>query len=102
MYIKTRSPIVDSAGRLIGWEKIGRFAFSHDTGAAIKGPGRGDIFWGAGERAGATAGYVNERGDLIILVCGVEPLPGGRAVNSGEAYTRVPWDDVTTLASLLP
>lgn len=85
MYIKTRRPVLDSAGNLAGWEKIGRFAFSHDTGAAIKGPGRGDIFWGAGERAGSTAGYLNERGDMIILVCGVEPLPGGRPANAGEA-----------------
>lgn len=100
MYIKTRRPVLDSAGNLVGWDKIGRFAFSHDTGAAIKGPGRGDIFWGAGERAGSTAGYVNERGDMIILVCGVEPLPGRRPTNTGEAYTRVPWDGVVAVASL--
>ncbi|HET9062581.1 MAG TPA: MltA domain-containing protein [Candidatus Binatia bacterium] len=100
MYIKTRRPVLDSVGNLVGWEKIGRFAFSHDTGAAIKGPGRGDIFWGAGERAGSTAGYVNERGDMIILVCGVQPLPGGRPANAGEAYTRVPWDGVVAVASL--
>jgi len=101
MYIKTRRPVVDAEGRLTGWEKIGRFAFSHDTGAAIKGPGRGDIFWGAGARAGSTAGYVNEGGDMIILVCGVEPFPGGgRTENVGEAYTRVPWDRVVTVASL--
>jgi membrane-bound lytic murein transglycosylase A len=100
MYIKTRRPIVDSTGTLTGWEKIGRFAFSHDTGAAIKGPGRGDIFWGAGERAGSTAGYVNEPGDMIILVCGVQPLPGERAVNAGDAYALVPWDGVVSVASL--
>jgi membrane-bound lytic murein transglycosylase A len=100
MYIKTRRPVVDSAGNLTGWENIGRFAFSHDTGAAIKGPGRGDIFWGAGQRAGSTAGHINERGDMIILVCGVEPLPGGRPTNAGAAYTRVPWDGVVAVASL--
>lgn len=100
MYIKTRRPVVDSAGQLIGWDKLGRFAFSHDTGAAIKGPGRADIFWGAGERAGATAGYLNEDGDIIILVCGVEPLPGGRPANAGDAYARVPWDGLVTVASL--
>jgi membrane-bound lytic murein transglycosylase A len=100
MYIKTRRPIVDASGRLTGWEKLGRFAFSHDTGAAIKGPGRGDIFWGAGEWAGAAAGYLNETGDMVILVCGVEPLPGGRPANSGNAYTRVPWDGVVAVASL--
>ena len=100
MYIKTRRPVVDASGNLTGWEKIGRFAFSHDTGAAIQGPGRGDIFWGAGERAGSTAGYLNERGDMIILVCGVEPLPGRQPSNAGEAYTRVPWDGVVAVAAL--
>lgn len=100
MYIRARRPVIDSAGNLIGWQKMGRFAFSHDTGAAIKGAGRGDIFWGVGERAGSTAGYLNERGDMIILVCGVEPLPGGPAANVGAAYTRVPWDSVVAVASL--
>ena len=75
MYIKARRPDVDAAGHVGGWREMGRFAFSHDTGAAIKGPGRGDIFWGAGERAGTTAGYLNERGDMTILVCGVAAAP---------------------------
>jgi len=100
MYIKTRRPVVDVSGQVMTWEKVGRFAFSHDTGAAIKGPGRGDIFWGVGERAGATAGYLNEGGEMIILVCGVEPLSGGRPANVGNAYTLVPWDGLLTVASL--
>jgi membrane-bound lytic murein transglycosylase A len=100
MYIKTRRPVVDASGRVATWEKVGRFAFSHDTGAAIKGPGRGDIFWGVGERAGATAGYLNEGGEMIILVCGVEPLSGGRSANAGSAYSLVPWDGLLAVASL--
>ena len=100
MYIKTRRPEVDADGRVRGWRDLGRFAFSHDTGAAIKGPARGDIFWGAGDRAGTTAGYLNERGDMTILVCGVQPMPGVRAANSGAAYARVPWDGVLRVAAL--
>ena len=100
IYIKTRRPVLDAAGNFVGWEKIGRFAFSHDTGAAIKGPARGDIFWGAGERAGSTAGYLNERGDMTILVCGVEPIPGGQPANAGQVYTRIPWHGVPTVASI--
>jgi membrane-bound lytic murein transglycosylase A len=100
MYIKTRRPEVDSEGRIQGWQNLGRFAFSHDTGAAIRGPGRGDIFWGAGDRAGATAGYLNERGDMTILVCGVEPLPTARTSNMGSVYARVPWNGVLGVASL--
>lgn len=101
MYVKARKPVLDAEGRVAGWERIARFAFSHDTGSAIKGPARGDIFWGIGDRAGDAAGYVNERGDMVILVCGVKPLPHGRVTsNAGDAYTRVPWRDVTRLASL--
>ncbi len=100
MYIKTRRPDVDAEGRVRGWRELGRFAFSHDTGAAIKGPARGDIFWGAGDRAGTTAGYLHERGDMTILVCGVEPSPVVRASNIGAAYVRVPWDGAPRVAAL--
>ena len=100
MYIKARRPELDAAGHVGGWREMGRFAFSHDTGAAIKGPARGDIFWGAGERAGETAGYLNERGEMTILVCGVQPLPTVRAANIGAAYARVPWDGVLRVAAL--
>ena len=55
---------------------------------------------GAGERAGTTAGYLNERGDMTILVCGVEPLPSRRVSNIGAAYARVPWDGVVRVAAL--
>jgi membrane-bound lytic murein transglycosylase A len=100
MYVKTRRPIVDTSGNVVGWEKIGRFAFSHDTGAAIKGPARADIFWGVGESAGTMAGHINQRGDLVVLVCGVEPLPRARGRNRGDSYARVPWGQTLSLAAL--
>jgi membrane-bound lytic murein transglycosylase A len=101
MYVRARRPLLDAEGRVTGWEKVARFAFSHDTGAAIKGPSRGDIFWGVGPRAGDAAGYVNDRdGDMLILVCGVQPLPKGRGTNRGDAYARVPWRSAMSVASL--
>jgi len=34
---------------------IRRLMFAHDTGGAIRGPGRGDFFWGTGTEAGRQA-----------------------------------------------
>lgn len=47
-------------------------AFQHlligqDTGAAIKGPARGDIFFGTGDAAGALAGAMRAPGTLTVL-----------------------------------
>jgi membrane-bound lytic murein transglycosylase A len=91
MYIKTEKPVVKSDGKVAGWEDIGRFAFSHDSGAAIRGPGRADIFWGAGERAGTVAGYMNQPGEMYVIVCGVEPLKRMAGVTPNPAFRRVEW-----------
>ncbi len=41
---------------------------AQDTGGAIKGVVRGDVFWGAGERAEAIAGRMQSRGRYAILL----------------------------------
>ena len=41
---------------------------AQDTGSAIVGPARGDIFFGSGEAAGAVAGAMNAGGRFVILV----------------------------------
>ncbi|MNX84777.1 Membrane-bound lytic murein transglycosylase A precursor [compost metagenome] len=46
----------------------GRFVCDQDTGSAIKGWGRADIFWGAGEEAGLIAGTLNASGSLTYLL----------------------------------
>jgi membrane-bound lytic murein transglycosylase A len=96
MYIRSKRPITDENGELTGWESFSRFAFSHDSGAAIKGPARADIYWGEGEEAGAQAGYMSQGGKMVVLMCGVSPNRAGtrRAGQSGRAFTRVAWTDV--------
>ncbi len=74
-YIVTDAPKLGADGELSGRRPLRRFAFSHDAGAAIEGPGRVDIYWGAGERVGLEAGYMNRPGSLYILICGVNPTP---------------------------
>ena len=44
-----------------------RLMVAHDTGSAIVGPARGDIFFGCGEAAGAVAGAMRAQGRFIVL-----------------------------------
>lgn len=47
---------------------IARLCIAQDTGAAIVGPGRADLFFGTGEAAGRAAGRLNHPGRFIPLV----------------------------------
>ena len=47
------------------WE---RFMLVQDTGGAIRGHARGDIFWGRGAQAAAIAGRLKHPGKLYLLV----------------------------------
>lgn len=67
-YIETEKPRFDSAGNVTGWEKFGRFVLNQDTGGAITGPGRVDIFTGFGDEAEHTAGVMKQTGRLFFLV----------------------------------
>ena len=42
-------------------DNVCRLMVAQDTGGAIKGPVRGDVFWGTGEAAGNRAGLMNAR-----------------------------------------
>jgi membrane-bound lytic murein transglycosylase A len=41
---------------------------AQDTGSAIRGPQRGDIFFGSGDQAGLDAGLMDQPGELIALL----------------------------------
>ncbi|MCA8927426.1 MAG: MltA domain-containing protein [Alphaproteobacteria bacterium] len=41
---------------------------AQDTGSAIRGAGRADLFWGAGQRAADLAGRMQSRGRLYVLL----------------------------------
>jgi membrane-bound lytic murein transglycosylase A len=41
---------------------------AQDRGAAIKGPGRGDVFFGTGARAGERAGRMREVARMVTLM----------------------------------
>ncbi len=51
-----------------------RLMIAQDTGTAIVGPARADIFFGGGDAAGARAGAIRHRGDFTVLMpVGEEP-----------------------------
>jgi len=72
---------------------------AQDTGSAIVGPARADIFWGAGDRAGQLASHVHHAGNFAMLVpreldptaaAARMPLPPQKPIAPAEAKTRTP------------
>ncbi|PSN14963.1 murein transglycosylase, partial [filamentous cyanobacterium CCP5] len=53
-----------------GWQSdwVNRFVLNQDTGGAIQGAGRVDLFLGSGPEAGALAGQINTSGQLFFLL----------------------------------
>lgn len=45
-----------------------RLMIAQDTGGAIKGAVRGDVFWGFGAKADEIAGRMNNKGRLVLLL----------------------------------
>jgi len=66
-FIVTQKPVTDGGGRLVGWAPFSRFVLNQDTGGAIRGLQRADLYFGTGDQAGAAAGYMNRQGKLFFL-----------------------------------
>lgn len=67
-FISTQKPVVNDRGEITGWTTLSRFVLNQDSGGAIKGAGRADLFWGSGAYAEAAAGHLQHHGDLYILI----------------------------------
>ena len=64
-YVPLGAPVwVSKRGR----HPIHRLMVAQDTGSAIKGAQRGDIFFGSGATAGRMAGRVRDRGRMVVLL----------------------------------
>lgn len=66
--IYSERPVLDGAGQLIGWQPFVRFVLNQDTGGAIRGFQRADLYMGTGDDAGAHAGYMNSPGKIYFLM----------------------------------
>ncbi len=59
-----------------GERHLRRLVVAQDTGGAIRGPVRGDLFWGAGPEAEYAAGHMKSRGRYwALLPQGLDPRP---------------------------
>jgi len=62
--------------------RFGRLMIAQDTGSAIVGPARADLYWGAGDDAGRIANRIRHPGRFVML------LP--REINMTEAGRHLP------------
>jgi membrane-bound lytic murein transglycosylase A len=62
--------------------KFRRLMVAQDTGSAIIGPARADLYWGAGDAAGKIAGRIRQQGRFVML------MP--RALDMVEAGRKMP------------
>ncbi|NIS59538.1 MAG: hypothetical protein GTO13_02200 [Proteobacteria bacterium] len=67
-FIMTEKPVIDENGEITEWNPFSRFVVNQDTGGAIRGPGRVDLFWGEGEVAEISAGNMKQKGKLFFLM----------------------------------
>jgi membrane-bound lytic murein transglycosylase A len=75
-FIETRLPEIFSSGvteaedggRPESWPPVSLFVMNQDTGGAIRGPARADLFCGSDDYARFTAGHMNVRGNMYFLV----------------------------------
>ncbi len=64
----TDYPLVDENGGVKGWTDLARFVLNQDSGSAIKGLRRVDLFLGSGSEAEFAAGMMKQSGRLYFLV----------------------------------
>ena len=67
-FINTQKPLINGEGNIYKWVNFARFTVSQDTGGAIRGPARSDLFWGNGTYAEIAAGHMQHNGRLYMLV----------------------------------
>jgi membrane-bound lytic murein transglycosylase A len=67
-FLVSEKPRRDANGRSTGWEPFNRWVLNQDTGGAIRGPSRIDLFCGTGEPAEAVAGPMKQDGVCYFLL----------------------------------
>tara|TARA_Y100001960_G_C14748983_1_gene867314 strand:- start:1838 stop:2512 length:675 start_codon:yes stop_codon:yes gene_type:complete len=67
-FMTAKKPILDKNEEIKQWKKFSRFVIAQDTGSAIRGKGRIDLYFGTGKHAGAAAGRYMQSGNLFFLL----------------------------------
>lgn len=71
------SPALTHASRTKKEGGFHRLMIAHDVGSAIRGPERGDIYFGSGDKAGKLAGVTKHPGNFFVLLPKTEPPTTG-------------------------
>ncbi len=66
--LKSKKPIAGENETITEFKNFTRMVTSQDTGSAIRGPGRVDLFWGAGKKAKIEASSMKAPGELYLLI----------------------------------
>jgi membrane-bound lytic murein transglycosylase A len=74
-FIEAALPIVNQKAET----KFDRLVIAQDTGSAIVGPARADIYFGAGDEAARIAGRIKNAGEFVMLIPReLDPVVAGR------------------------
>jgi len=72
IFVSARLPLADGTDA----RPFNRLMIAEDTGSAIVGPARGDVFFGSGALAGAMAGRIQHPAEMVVLLPRAAPLDG--------------------------
>jgi len=72
-FIRLPLPQADAQGRLLGKSETSRFVLCQDTGGAIQGPGRVDLFLGHGADVKTESAKVWDPGEMYLLLKKLPP-----------------------------
>ncbi|UCG14681.1 MAG: MltA domain-containing protein [Deltaproteobacteria bacterium] len=67
-FIECAKPIFARDGVIMDWQPFRRYVLNQDSGGAIRGPGRVDLYWGSGPYSRIAAGHLKHPGSLYFLV----------------------------------
>src|SRR5262245_13522913 len=75
-------------------DKFNRLMVSQDTGSAIIGPARADLYFGAGKDAGTIAGRIRQQGRFVMLLPReLDMIEAGRAMPLPRPKPVIPPED---------
>jgi len=67
-YLLSQKPQLNTNGEITSWLPMARFVLNQDSGSAIKGANRLDLFWGSDRYAEIAAGNMKQPGKLYFLI----------------------------------
>jgi membrane-bound lytic murein transglycosylase A len=75
-------------------DRFRRLMVSQDTGSAIIGPARADLYFGAGKEAGTVAGRIRQQGRFVMLLPReLDMIEAGRAMPLPRPKPEIPPED---------